>query len=139
MGKLLKQSFMKIAPLVFKIFQLIYQNSRYKSKKKIRRSWKGRKKPAVKWWSTNWGEMISSGRAGDVSTAEGKRFRTRFRLPYVLFERLVGICKAHKVFHSHDVNSAGIQSMPVALKVLGALRTLGRGTLHDDVAEMSGH
>ena len=28
--------------------------------------------------------------------------------------------------------------MPVELKVLGALRTLGRATLHDDVAEISG-
>lgn len=54
-----------------------------------------------------------------------------------MFEFLSDACREHQVF-GNETNAAKTQAMPVELKVLGALRTLGRATSHDDVAEISG-
>lgn len=58
-------------------------------------------------------------------------------MPYSLFLVLVSACKAEGIF-GKELSAAGLPAMPVELKVLGALRTLGRGTLHDDMAEITG-
>lgn len=89
------------------------------------------------WWSTPWGKLVRSEEVKDPNSREGKSFRNRFRLPFNLFEVLVDLCRNKRVFGAEQT-AAGLQAMPVELKVMGALRTLGRGTLHDDVAEITG-
>lgn len=84
-----------------------------------------------------WGAMLSNKDISDPGSAVAQKFRTRFRLPYSLFAFLVKECEEHDVFPSTP-DCTGRQAMPVAMKVMGALRTLGRATLHDDVAELSG-
>lgn len=84
-----------------------------------------------------WCKLINSEDVKDPLSKAGKTFRLRFRLPFRLFEYVVGVCKSEKVF-SGDEDAIGVPSMPVEIKVLGALRTLRRGTIHDDVAEMTG-
>jgi hypothetical protein len=94
-------------------------------------------KDPVDWWATPWGQLVRGDRVQDPNSYEGRTFRCRFRLPFRLYQFLVVICKAHKVF-GEEKSASGVPAMPVELKVLGALRTLGRATLHDDVAELSG-
>jgi len=50
---------------------------------------------------------------------------------------MVDCCRREKVF-GEETDAVGRSCIPVEIKVLGALRTLGRATLHDDVAEISG-
>jgi len=99
--------------------------------------WVRRKERVLDWWQTTWGRLIRCPDVNNTSTYNGKIFRKRFRLPHRLFDYLVQHCKADKVF-GDDVDAVGRPSVPVEIKVLGALRTLGRGSLHDDVAEISG-
>ena len=99
------------------------------------RTWK--KRDPVDWKNTNWWKLISNPAVADSNSREGKTFRCRFRLPFRLFQYVVDICKKDRVF-GRVHNAAKLESMPVELKVLGVLRTLGRATLHDDVAELSG-
>jgi hypothetical protein len=88
------------------------------------------------WWATPWGIMLKDARLHDTDSYQHKQFARRFRLPFDMFTTLVGCCTAAKIFDS-DANASGHPAMPVEIKVLGALRTLGRGTLHDEVAELS--
>lgn len=96
-----------------------------------------RKEKVTDWWASSWGKLLKSSDVEDPNSYAGRMFRRRFRLPFRLFQHLVEACKAGEVFGG-DFNAANEASVPVEIKVLGALRTLGRGTLHDDVAEMTG-
>jgi hypothetical protein len=101
------------------------------------RSYVKRRERVVDWWATSWGRMLRAQDVADEESYNGQEFRLRFRLPHKLFQYLVTECKEHNVFgRSH--NAAGEKAIPTEIKVLGALRTLGRATLFDDVAEMSG-
>jgi hypothetical protein len=64
-------------------------------------------------------------------------FRQCFRLPYQLYEVLVNGIKNSDIFGAEE-SAAGQKACPVEIKVLGAMRTLERGTLHADVADMTG-
>ena len=61
-----------------------------------------------------------------------KKFRRRFRVPYVLFKKkIVPMCIDQNIF--------GVSRyIPVEFKIMVALRMLGRGNCADDVEEMSG-
>ena len=50
------------------------------------------------YWSFAWGRMLRSGRCGDETTREGKYFRRRFRVPYILFNRIVQATRDSGVF-----------------------------------------
>ena len=95
------------------------------------------KPPVEDWWSTSWGKLVRSVDVANPTSYAGRTFRKRFRLPFRLYKYLVDACRQHRVFGG-ECSATGKPAMPVELKVLGALRTLGRATLHDDVAEISG-
>lgn len=101
------------------------------------KTWTSRKQRVSDWWETSWGRLIRNPDVEDETTFWGKTFRRRFRLPFKLFKYVATICKEQQIF-GNETDAAGVAAMPVELKVLGALRTLGRATLHDDVAEITG-
>lgn len=84
---------------------------------------------------SKWGMLINDERVHDPDSRQGRLFRRRFRLPYQLFTHLVKVCKMHNILKMTDPVK---QRIPIEFKILVALRILGRGTLADDVAEMSG-
>jgi hypothetical protein len=84
---------------------------------------------------TNWGKMLNNPETQDPNSTEGKKFRRRFRIPYPLFkECLVPLCKEHNIFNLKKERKGII---PIELKIMAALRVLGRGSCCDDIAEMS--
>jgi hypothetical protein len=74
---------------------------------------------------------------------ESKRFRSRFRVPFPIFLRLVDWTKTW--FEWSETNPGGCKPscafqrprIPTELKVLGVLRLLGRGVCLDDIQELS--
>lgn len=69
-----------------------------------------------------------------AATRRGKLFRTRFRVPYQYFLDLVADIRG-KMWVSETPDCTLRLAVPLELKVLGALRILGRGAVFDDIAE----
>lgn len=66
-------------------------------------------------------------------------FRKRFRLPFPVFEALLSwVMEWLREEGLHDTDAVGNPSIPTSLKVLAALRILGRGTCADGITELSG-
>ena len=61
----------------------------------------------------------------DLSGRDGKLFRNRFTVPYQLYRQLLEI--AERWFPQKDRDVCGKETTPVFLKLLGALRILGKG------------
>ena len=85
------------------------------------------------YWDSVWGRMIRHQDITDPNSFVGKKFRRRFRIPYVLFrDVLLPQCRQRNVFSS--VNKSQI---PLQFKVLISLRMLGRDEVPDTCGELS--
>jgi hypothetical protein len=86
---------------------------------------------------SDWGQMLLNDHnemTTDPMCPKANTFRRRFGVPYPVFFRIiVPICKAKKVFF----NTNGKFAIPVEIKVLIALRILGRDACADDCVEFS--
>ena len=65
-----------------------------------------------------------------------REFQRRYRLPYPLFLQLVDECKEVNIFDMSNPYSTNLK-IPIELKILIALRMLGRDLCCDDIFEMS--
>ncbi len=87
-----------------------------------------RTEPRPNYWSSTWGRMLRNPQLQDSSSKVSRKFRRRFRVPYVLFKDvIVPQCVAANVFDTKS-NS----TIPIEIKVLVALRILGRNAVSDD-------
>ena len=61
---------------------------------------KSRKRPQrIDFWETEWGRLVLDPSTLDPKSAQGLKFRRRFRLPFPLFkEVLVPICRDKNIF-----------------------------------------
>lgn len=85
-----------------------------------------------------WAVMLRDPRLRDPMSAEARVFRTRFRLPFRVFERLLEWTKAwHEGPGCEETLVGGRQRIPTELKLLGVLRILGRGSCFDGIKELS--
>ena len=93
-------------------------------------------------WSTNfWLQTLADPTIKDPFSRNGKKFRRDFRIPYIIFEEILIMLKqtGEKPFNYSGVTIGGKPSIPLELKVLCALRTLGSGLKFKDAAEISGY
>ena len=74
----------------------------------------------------------------DPSTALGKEFRAKFRIPYNLFEDIVEATRASGLFPDEQVSRRGARPHPLSFKVMAALRRLALGRSFDGLEELSG-
>jgi hypothetical protein len=86
--------------------------------------------------------LASQGKNGvaDESSADGRYFRRRFRLPYALFESLIQVMLDDNWFPSEyeangrgKLDSCGIRGCSLQVKFLSVLRVLGRGVCFDEL------
>ena len=83
--------------------------------------------------ATQWGLMLANPLTADPDSYFGKKFRRRFRVPYIFFKDiLVPMCEKANVFEVKRQSS-----IPVEYKILVALRMLGRADVADTSAELS--
>jgi hypothetical protein len=85
---------------------------------------------------TRWGQLyLQNPDIKDPTSKVAREFRRKFRLPYPVFDKvIVPECDRLNVFEVKDESRVRI---PTDFKVLICLRILGRGSYHDDVAEMA--
>lgn len=100
---------------------------------------------SINYWSSTWGKLLINLSAiqdgPSITSREGKLFRRRFRVPWDVFCDLVKKSVESKLFgenadKKYDISGRAI--CPIAIKVLGVLRILGRNWCCDDVAEATG-
>ena len=121
-----EQVYEKVAEV---LIESILKEKRSKKKVKKRR----KKKPLPDYDNSVWGQMLRDPDVEDMTTKTGKLFRRRFRIPYVLFrDILVPQCREANVFEGR-----GRAKIPLELKILIALRILGRDGIADDCQELS--
>ena len=89
----------------------------------------------INYGETNWGRILSNPRVKDPESREGKLFRLRFRCPFALFEEVLMPFVVEKDIFPQKCPT--FTRVPTEIKVLIALRILGRGNFVDDVSEMS--
>jgi hypothetical protein len=89
----------------------------------------------INYGETNWGRVLDNPRVKDPDSREGKLFRLRFRCPFVLFEEVLMPFVVEKDIFPQKCPT--YTRVPKEIKVLIALRILGRGSYVDDVSEMS--
>ena len=63
-------------------------------------------------------------------------FRRRFRVPYVVFDRIVSLVRERNLFRE-NCDAIGRPAHPLEVKILGVLRILGRGVCYDDISELT--
>jgi Plant transposon protein len=72
----------------------------------------------------------------DLDSRDSKIFRNRFTVPYELFTQLLSF--AENWFPQAKFDCCGREVPPIALKLLGSLRMLGKGCSWDLLYELSG-
>ena len=97
------------------------------------RKWEGRPPYEL----SCWGRMLVHPRTRDPTDRKGGvLFRTRFRVPFPLYGRLVEMTRSNGWF-SERPDAVGQRCAPLELKILGVLRVLGRGYCFDGIEELS--
>ena len=87
------------------------------------------------YWESAWGKMLIDPTLQVPGSDLRKTFFRRFRVPYVLYNRLVVWAKSWCEKRLCDASGRNI--VPTELKVLGYLRIVGRGVCFDDIQELS--
>ena len=91
----------------------------------------------LQWW-----KQINDRRVQDPESREalGKLFTRRFRVPFSVFQWIVTLWRAKKWpgCSKYKYNFGGPLMDPLELKIMAALRYLGRGECWDTCSEFSG-
>lgn len=84
------------------------------------------------WWKM----LTQHGEALKVPTSNAaKLFRIRFRVPYPIYEEL--LAESRNWYDKNPCDAAGRDAVPLELKILGALRILGRACCFDGIFELT--
>ena len=94
-------------------------------------------KESCNWWK-NYINVSEDDSIYTVTSKKAKYFRKRFRVPYAFFESIL-LPWVYTVWGTENPRDCvGKEGIPIEIKVLGALRVLGRSSHFDDIADMVG-
>jgi hypothetical protein len=111
------------------------KKKQYTRKPYTREPYSSKKARSSQWYK----DYVESDQCRIVGSRKAKKFRRRFRLPYLEFLKLMDTIREENWFPSaENVNCVGEVGLPLEILVLGALRYLGRGWTFDDLEEASG-
>lgn len=112
--------------------------------KKPRKARECKSKMLMKPKESNWWKLYCTADNPFSTAPKGStyytKFRRRFRLPFDEYARLLAEIRAEEWFPGYDTmkDAVGLPGAPLELKVLGALRVLGRHATFDDIEEATG-
>lgn len=89
------------------------------------------------YFKSPWWDIINDPYVRDPSSHVYKKFRTRFRVPFPLYERLLEMAQVMG-FKMQPVSKSGTLGIPLQLQILAVLRVLGRATCFDGIEEITG-
>lgn len=97
------------------------------------------------WKFSTWSRILIDPSYRDPIHYNGKTFRRRFRVPFVIFEKILSLCESAKSFEDEtkllfakaEIDCCGQETVPISLLILGCLRILGRGMCMDGINELT--
>ena len=89
------------------------------------------------YFDSSWWKVVTDPLVANPTSAPGKLFRRRFRVPYPVFQDLMEMAQ-QLGFPKLPISAAKVEGIPLELQVLGVLRVLGRGTCFDGIEELTG-
>lgn len=120
-------------------FKNLFNNSPVKRKRKrpgIVHSRRAKRKQDYD--NINWIKLIRNPLTNNRSSYFGKLFRNRFRVPFTLFIKIRDLFVERNWLQTQSFDCFGRPSVPFEIKLLAALRFLGRGECFDTLAELTG-
>ena len=96
-----------------------------------------RAKSTLKWETGSWWRMLADASLKQPGSLAARKFRRRFRLPYPMFVDLCTQFKDNGWLQTAEYDAVGKRTIPFSLKLLAALRHIGRGVCFDDLEDMS--
>ncbi len=85
-------------------------------------------------WDSTWGQFLKNPETRDPRSFSGKKWITRFRVPFPVYETIVEMCERDNVF---EIKRTLIISIPVPFRVLVSLRILAKNHDCDTMCELS--
>ena len=85
-----------------------------------------------------WAKLLQGPGLREPGTRAARQFRNRFRLPFAVFDEICTRFEDEGWLQTRAFDVAKRATTPFRVKVMGALRHLGRGLCFDDIAEMPG-
>jgi hypothetical protein len=83
---------------------------------------------------STWGQFVRNPETRDPKSFYGKKWITRFRVPFPVYEKIVEMCERDNIFQLKRNQSMPI---PVAFRVLVSLRILAKNHDCDTMNELS--
>ena len=98
------------------------------------------KRVVVDYWAGPWGKMLKDPNLKLPGTRTERLFRRRFRVPYPVFCTLLAELRedVEGNWGGRDATRLSERVVPLELKLMGALRVLGRGEMFDTISELAG-
>jgi hypothetical protein len=88
---------------------------------------------AEKLWNSSWGTMLLNPETSDPISFSGKKWITRFRVPFPVYIQIVEMCNKKNIFGIKRSKLA----IPIEFRVLIALRILAKNHDSDTMCELS--
>ena len=85
-------------------------------------------------WESPWGHMLRNPETRDPRTFPGKKWITRFRVPFPVFENIVVMCERDNVF---EIKRNRAISIPIEFRAMVSLRILAKNHDCDTMSELS--
>jgi hypothetical protein len=111
---------------------LLYEIYQRSGKQKVPVPRNREEKPNL--WESSFGILLNAPEIEDPSSKYGRLFRTRYRLPYILFRHLVSVCGKDQRNIFRTSNNSYI---PIEFKIMVALKILGKGLDLESASEES--
>ena len=131
-----RQVMMKI--FMFVNFEYLFGSGKPKKRKRPGIKHSHRAKCRTEYLQTRWMKLLNNPATSIRTSYAGKLFRNRFRVPLSLFNKLCDIFKQRGWMQRAQVDCFGRPSVPFELKLLTALRFIGRGECFDTLQELTG-
>ena len=94
--------------------------------------------PRADYEASTWWRMLQVGHVKDPTTRAHEQFRRRFGVPFSVLKEIVEKTETWGIVSERETDCVGNRSVPLVLKVLGALRMLCKGCAYDAIAELTG-
>ena len=119
-------------------FELLFSDQRPQKRKRPGVIYSRRAKTPEDFTTTAWMQLIRNPLTRQRGSYFGKLFRNRFRIPFSMFMKLRNMFVEHNWLQTRRFDCFGRPSVPFEMKLLAALRFLGRGECFDTLSELTG-
>ncbi len=118
------------------LLRMVSRRIKARKKQKSRKGMKYKPRTYYDYNTSAWALFMKREGVSDPTHKNGKLFRRRFRLPYPVYQEILARLSEHPNFRDSQ-DATGRASAPLYLKLLSAMRVMGRGECFDTCYELT--